>query len=120
MAWADDSLDAFIPTTTNPIADKPEPLAHVVVGLLLSNGDARLDRYQCPFPTCAEISFGRPAELKRHHASRHKGYGSRKPRYWCPVQGCNRSKTGKRGPFPRKDKMMDHLERIHRDEVGGE
>ncbi|KAF9691863.1 hypothetical protein EKO04_010086 [Ascochyta lentis] len=107
------------PHMLTPRTNDSQDTKPVIIGLLLSDGNTRNDRYQCPFSTCTELTFGRPAELKRHHASCHKGYGSKKPQYWCPVSGCDRSKVGHKGSFPRKDKMMDHLERAHRDEVGG-
>lgn len=105
------------PTST---ASSPTCSKTLVLGYLLSDVDGGNERYQCPFPTCTETTFGRPAELKRHHASCHKGFGTKKPKYWCPISGCERSKTGDGDSFPRKDKMMDHLERMHKEEVGGE
>jgi hypothetical protein len=101
-------------TAGSPISSKT-----VVLGHLLSDVDGGNERYQCPFPTCTEVTFGRPAELKRHHASCHKGFGTKKPQYWCPVSGCRRSRAGNGNSFPRKDKMMDHLERMHKEEMGG-
>jgi hypothetical protein len=97
----------------------PSP-KRVILGLLIINNDGDNERYECPLPACTGKTFGRAAELKRHHVSCHDGFGNKKAQYWCPVSGCERSKTGDQGSFPRKDKMIDHLERMHKDEVSGE
>ncbi|KAH7394375.1 hypothetical protein BKA66DRAFT_400147, partial [Pyrenochaeta sp. MPI-SDFR-AT-0127] len=82
------------------------------IGTILSNGVSRHEKYKCYQPACSGLTFGRLAELKRHHATRHE-----RPKFFCPVDGCERSlKNGGRG-FPRKDKMVDHLERKHADKV---
>jgi hypothetical protein len=39
-------------------------------------------------------------------------------RFWCPVDECVRSKEEHGRTFPRKDKMVDHLMRVHGDKVG--
>jgi hypothetical protein len=39
-------------------------------------------------PACTNVTFGRVADLKRHHASRHGGHGKRRQQFWCPVGGC--------------------------------
>ncbi|KAF2878545.1 hypothetical protein BDV95DRAFT_478826, partial [Massariosphaeria phaeospora] len=83
------------------------------IGLILSNGTVRNDKYECHIPACSGTTFGRLADLKRHHATRH---AETKPEFWCPVEGCVRSLDGGGHSFPRKDKMEDHFERIH----GGE
>jgi hypothetical protein len=56
------------------------------------------------------------AELKRLRATKHGGPVGKS--FWGPVDGCDRSKRGWKGAFPRKDKMFDHLERVHGDVVG--
>jgi hypothetical protein len=87
-----------------------------IIGFILSNGGtSRNDRYKCHMLDCARTTtFKRLADLKRHHASVHNAQGVR---LFCPVDGCERSmKIGGRG-FPRKDKMVDHLERAHADKV---
>lgn len=103
------SLIAAVPN----VDTLPQPL---VIGLVLSNGIPRHDKYKCHISNCTGVkSFSRLADLKRHNASKHNRQGAR---FWCPVDGCERSmKSGGRA-FPRKDKMYDHLERVHADKVG--
>jgi hypothetical protein len=90
---------------------------HVSIGMILSNGETGKDQYTCHVPTCINKIFGRLAELKRHHAGKHAAVAKR-PQFWCPVTGCDRSKNGVGHAFPRKDKMVDHLSRMHGDVVG--
>ncbi|CAG5138691.1 uncharacterized protein ALTATR162_LOCUS421 [Alternaria atra] len=59
---------------------------HVVIGVILSNGEARGDRYKCNAPSCSGANFGRLADLKRHHASLHGGVGRKGQRIWCSVE----------------------------------
>lgn len=66
------------------------------------------------------ITFGRVAELKRHHNSVHEGFGGKKPQFWCTEDQCRRSRNGGGMAFSRFDKMTDHLKRVHKDKVGGD
>ncbi|OAL54048.1 hypothetical protein IQ07DRAFT_641055 [Pyrenochaeta sp. DS3sAY3a] len=92
----------------------------VVIGIILSNGSIRTDRYKCHELDCAASSFGRLADLKRHNASKHHRNSANRQSFWCPVEGCKRSRNGGGEPFPRKDKMKDHLRCVHRGSgVGG-
>ncbi|KAH7086517.1 hypothetical protein FB567DRAFT_528128 [Paraphoma chrysanthemicola] len=87
---------------------------HQVVGIVLSNGITGHDKYNCHIRGCS-ASFTRLADLKRHNGSRHN---RERARFWCPVDGCERSMGQGGRAFPRKDKMVDHLERVHADKVG--
>ncbi|KAH7394376.1 hypothetical protein BKA66DRAFT_298884 [Pyrenochaeta sp. MPI-SDFR-AT-0127] len=93
-------------------------IARVIIGFILSNGNVQSDEYQCSVPRCKGKPFRRLVELKRHHDSLHGGLAGRKSQFWCPIDGCDRSMTGHGEAFPRKDKMMDHLSRMHADKVG--
>lgn len=61
---------------------------HIVIGIVLSNGKVGGDKYQCNKDACSGRRFGRMAEMKRYHASRHGGVGNNRPQFWCPVKGC--------------------------------
>jgi hypothetical protein len=87
------------PTSHTTRVTKPTPRAtakthpnhvspHVIIGVILSNGEVRNDRFKCHVPSCSGVSFGRLAELKRHHTCRHGGHEGKTPRFWCPVDGC--------------------------------
>ncbi|KAF2121196.1 hypothetical protein BDV96DRAFT_205778 [Lophiotrema nucula] len=82
--------------------------SHTIIGLILSDEDFRNDHYRCPIKSCAGLTFSRPAELKRHHRTQHT-----EPHFYCPVAGCQRSRGGYKGAFPRKDKLKDHVQRVH-------
>ncbi|KAF7671019.1 hypothetical protein GT037_010800 [Alternaria burnsii] len=61
---------------------------HVVIGVILSNGEVRGDQHRCNARACSGMTFGRLADLKRHHSSLHGGAGGKGQRTWCPVDGC--------------------------------
>lgn len=67
-------------------------------------------QYRCRFAGC-EDTFGRLPDFTRHYDGRHAHQG---PTFWCPEQGCPRSEGNGGKPFPRKDKMMDHMQKIHK------
>jgi hypothetical protein len=94
------------------------PSRSTVIGTFLTNDEVGGDYYVCSIPNCANDTFGRVHELKRHYASKHGGVGGKRQQFWCPVTGCDRSKTGLGKAFPRKDKMKDHSKRMHADKVG--
>ncbi|CAN9313271.1 unnamed protein product [Alternaria sp. RS040] len=88
-----------------------QPMAQFVVP---ASQPPRPRRHVCTIASCRGASFSRAHELRRHNASRHDFDN---PRFWCPIGECGRSrKDGGRG-FPRKDKMVDHLMRVHGDKV---
>jgi hypothetical protein len=106
---------ATVSNVSDPVLDMETLPEHTIVGLILSNGISRQDKYKCHVPSCSSPTFKRLVDMKRHYASRHDRHNAR---FWCPVDGCGRSiKCGGRA-FPRKDKMIDHLERVHADKVG--
>jgi hypothetical protein len=75
----------------SPIAN--DNSEHVVIGVILSNGEVRGNQYRCNARACSGMTFGRLADLKRHHSSRHGGAGRKGQRTWCPVDGCESSLT---------------------------
>jgi hypothetical protein len=101
---------AQMSTTFNPTQEPPEP--QVVIGMILSNGEASQDRYRCRYIACSNKSFGRIAELRRHNKCKHSPR-ERMPQFWCPVNDCERSRSGMGEAFPRPDKMWDHHARMH-------
>ncbi|KAF2853499.1 hypothetical protein T440DRAFT_552737 [Plenodomus tracheiphilus IPT5] len=85
---------------------------HIVLGYILSNGHTKDDKYKCHVTSCTGETFGRLKDLKRHNVSRHN---RERAVHWCPVDGCGRSKMIGGRAFPRKDHMINHLERMHVD-----
>ncbi|KAI8941085.1 hypothetical protein NX059_002325 [Plenodomus lindquistii] len=102
-----DRQEEFEPETRNsaeidiPAAAQPD--INEIIGTLSINGDIK-----CTHKRCAR-SFGRFAELRRHHDSKH---ATLKPEFWCDQPLCERSLTGGR-PFHRKDKLRDHRRKVH-------
>jgi hypothetical protein len=76
-----------------------------VIGSMYHSG-----RFKCLHPGCARKSFGRQAELKRHHETIH---ATQKPAYWCRVPSCERSRARGGYPFTRRDKLNDHVRAMH-------
>jgi hypothetical protein len=111
-------MDSDLVPNTTPATSVPDittPINQTMIGYILSNGVSRQDTYKCHDLSCSQVTFKRLQDLKRHNNSRHNRHGAR---FWCPVDGCERSmKSGGRA-FPRKDKMVDHLEKKHADKVG--
>lgn len=62
----------------------------------------------CNFQGCQK-AFSRVSDLQRHVKTIHL----KSELFWCPVAECSRSLGGKQ-PFPRKDKRLDHLLKVHR------
>ncbi|KAH7086518.1 hypothetical protein FB567DRAFT_72822 [Paraphoma chrysanthemicola] len=99
-------------------AHRQQRAQYVMLGFIFASSGAGEDQYRCHASSCSSLTFGRLAELKRHNSCQHGGLDGKKPRFWCPIDGCDRSMGGERGAFPRKDKMMDHLTRVHADVIG--
>jgi hypothetical protein len=68
-----------------------------IIGYILSNGMPRHDTYKCHESSCSRVTFTRLQDLKRHNERSMKSGGH---------------------AFPRKDKMIAHLERVHADKMG--
>ncbi|KAF2854096.1 DUF339-domain-containing protein [Plenodomus tracheiphilus IPT5] len=64
--------------------------------------------FKCGDLGCSDKSFGRWTDLKRHYEGAHAV--ARRATFWCAVQGCDRSEAFGDRPFPRKDKLADHLD----------
>jgi hypothetical protein len=106
----------FAPSDLIPTQTEHDVLpAPIIIGYVLSNGITRHDKLKCHQPPCSGVTFKRIQDLKRHNNARHNRHAAR---FWCPVDGCPRSIKSGGNPFPRKDKMIDHLERAHADKVG--
>lgn len=63
-------------------------------------------KLQCPSPSCAS-SFRRTSDLRRHIRTIHHVSTI----YYCDVPSCSRNSRG----FARKDKLTEHLRRVHPD-----
>jgi len=50
------------------------------------------------------------SDILRHYNGAH---AVKKKAFWCPKDGCARNRVGGNNPFPRKDKLKDHLRQAH-------
>jgi hypothetical protein len=73
--------------------------------------------FQCNTSGCA-VTFSRWHEFERHDNACHAGSSV----LWCPMAGCSRSKKEGNKAFPgvRKDKMREHVWKIHGVKMDGE
>lgn len=67
--------------------------------------------FHCIHPGCRpRRTFSRWFDFHRHYNGAH---AIEKTVFWCPVPSCARSESEAHRAFPRKDKMKDHLLKIH-------
>lgn len=89
--------------TTTAISDIEEDIT--TIGSVLSNG-----KLLCAVKGCEGLTFGRQAELRRHHTTLHAAI---KPNFWCQVSNCRRSKNAGGRAFHGKDKLAAHVKSMH-------
>jgi hypothetical protein len=97
--------DPTIPDPLNTYITAEDDDSDAAMGTALKNG-----LFKCILKQCADITFKRPAELKRHYNTIH---AAQKPEFWCNVPSCDRSVAAGGRPFHRKDKLQDHVQRKH-------
>jgi hypothetical protein len=86
----------------------------LLIGSVYSTSEPNTNIIRCDDPGCKKKTFGRWNDFKRHYNGAH----ARTPIvYWCGVAGCSRSKAAGDRPFPRKDKLNDHIESMHHSEL---
>ncbi|KAH9873068.1 hypothetical protein J1614_005465 [Plenodomus biglobosus] len=66
---------------------------------------------KCSLPRCGK-TFNRPYDFYRHYNGAHAEEEVQK-RHWCPEEECHRSEAYGDHPFPRRDKLKDHLRQAH-------
>jgi hypothetical protein len=104
------SQSASTAATPVPSHNSPEPsLPPTTIGYIQSEDDYV---FRCSRPACRKKRFGRWADLKRHFGTFHDATGNE---LWCPVSTCTRSRAFGDKPFckTRKDKLMEHIRRMH-------
>ncbi|KAH7070543.1 hypothetical protein BKA63DRAFT_493567 [Paraphoma chrysanthemicola] len=94
---------------TGPFSPTRE-VPNILVGSVYTTNEPEAHVFRCSNFACRSKSFGRWAELKRHYNAAH---AVTPVIYWCEVGGCERSEGMGDRPFPRKDKLGDHVEKIH-------
>lgn len=100
------SIHDFAPTHRfAPI--RPQPIA---IGIVYSTSDADAFIFKCFHEACRPKSFGRWYDLRRHYEGKH---AAETPQFWCTVKGCERSDGPGGRSFPRKDKLGEHVRKVH-------
>ncbi|OAL52888.1 hypothetical protein IQ07DRAFT_584890 [Pyrenochaeta sp. DS3sAY3a] len=66
--------------------------------------------FKCSHSSCKDTTFGRLYEVRRHYWSVHK---TREEDFWCSAPGCKRSEAMGGKAFPRKDKLAEHVQKMH-------
>jgi len=93
-------------------SDSSNDISDPVIGQVTSLG-----KFKCLDTGCLDLKFGRQADFRRHWENVH---APRKIEFFCPVDGCHRSKrpnTGKKSKGrsfgAREDKMREHVKTVH-------
>lgn len=101
-------------TTSLVCYQKLAPTVHI--GTIEGTPDLKSIAFRCSAPGCNSGTFSRWHELKRHFNGSHTAQGVG-DEFWCEVLWCERSRGGGY-PFPRKDKLEDHVRKVHTSVVG--
>jgi hypothetical protein len=95
------------PTTPPTRAERPNRM----IGNIYRQDDSDEYIFMCHSPSCNHKTFTRWYDLRRHHDGTHSNEG---PTFWCQVNGCECSNVEGGRAFPRKDKLNDHVRKMHR------
>jgi hypothetical protein len=92
----------------------PPKSSNAMIGSMYSTAIPDSHIFKCNDAKCVSLTFGRWYDFKRHYNGAH----ATAPKvYWCDFEGCPRSKGVGDRPFTRKDKVKDHFESKHKEEV---
>jgi hypothetical protein len=90
------------------------PMSHTpskrMIGTIYHQAGSSDYIFKCPSSRCKHKAFTRWYDLRRHYDGTHANNG---PVFWCQVHGCERSDLEGGRPFPRKDKLSDHVRKVH-------
>jgi hypothetical protein len=88
--------------------------SNVMIGSICATSPPEVYVFKCHGAKCASLTFGRWYDFRRHYNGAHAAAPTV---YWCDFEGCPRSRGVGDRPFTRKDKVKDHFESIHKEEV---
>lgn len=106
------------PPTLSPVIKKTRRHKHShsnnePIGLVYDDNR----KFKCIKSDCKDLTFGRMADLRRHHAQHH---ARNRAEYFCRVSGCSRAHVptgGKSRSFgTRRDKRDEHERNVHKRE----
>lgn len=105
------------PLALTPSVTAQEDTAGSIVGSVYRRDLSGGYIFQCNNTACNNVRFNRWHDLERHDNTFHNGISV----LWCPNAECNRSKGPGHKPFPkiRKDKLKEHVRKMHGFEYEG-
>jgi hypothetical protein len=106
-----------LPLPADPDSAPPPELANnsnVMIGSICATSSPDVYVFKCHGAKCASLTFGRWYDFRRHYNGAHAAAPTV---YWCDFEGCPRSRGAGDRPFTRKDKVKDHFESMHKEEV---
>ncbi|KAJ8105872.1 hypothetical protein OPT61_g9918 [Boeremia exigua] len=102
-------LEETLSYTTSAVHSINKPSdTEVICSVHCQTGTDRM-KFHCLASGC-HGSYGRWADFTRHYKGTH---AVNKNAFWCPENECRRNKANGSHPFPRKDKLEDHLRQAH-------
>ncbi|KAI8941083.1 hypothetical protein NX059_002323 [Plenodomus lindquistii] len=99
-----------LPTVDTIFERRGPTQANTMVGSAYATSEPDIFIFKCCDSRCVGKTFGRWYDLKRHHDGTH---AVQKPAFWCHMPGCKRNIVAGGRSFPRKDKLRDHLRKMH-------
>jgi hypothetical protein len=107
LSLFNDDAESWMPLLTNP----PRIINDMIVSVNRANTSPTGYLFKCCVPDCNDQTFNRWADFERHDNTFHQV----RPKLWCPFPQCKRSETvGNKGyPVARKDKLMEHVRKMH-------
>lgn len=87
-----------------------ETIVNVIPATVYFFPNANTYSFRCHDTKCHNQSFGRWYDFHRHCNGAH---ASNPAAFWCHVEGCSRSEAVGNRSFPRKDKLSDHVKKMH-------
>jgi hypothetical protein len=88
--------------------------SNIMIGSMYAAGSPDSYIFKCHDPKCASLSFKRWYDFKRNYNGSHAAAPTV---YWCDFEGCPRSRGVGDRPFTRKDKVKDHVDSVHGEDV---
>jgi hypothetical protein len=107
------SFDQTMHAEKAPLTGTVEPQA--MIGSVHRDQETSAYSFKCCDLKCNHKTFRRMYDLARHYDGTHATAG---PEFWCVADGCERSAFVGDRPFPRKDKLKDHVRKVHGGMVG--
>jgi hypothetical protein len=105
--FTDKEVSLSTTSTSHGSFDEPHNLGTICSVFRRVGSDDML--FRCLVSECHR-NYSRWHDFLRHYNGAH---AVEKKTFWCPKDGCARSRTGGSYSFPRKDKLKDHLRQAH-------